>query len=291
MTSDQLLYSGTNAYTLEKWQECVDTLEQAIVSYKEEQAKLLSCQTQCRESIETYGLRSEWIDFTDSVLLDQFYHLLKLHQCTKQCKAQLYGKHKSYSAATASVFESQTVYSYLQMCYYHLGQMKEARAAAETFYDFNVDSELGLNNLRFYGSLKRDDPPQYNPREVSMEHLKLYGEGRAAYSNSQFSTVVEKMETALEKFYPAVQNCQLKCLDNFTESFDEDLDNELGDDALMVAARYVSAYVLCCKKCVDKLTSYEVTPGNVEQNYVSSHYHYLQFSYYKSELNTCMHGI
>jgi hypothetical protein len=281
VTSDQLLYTGTNAYSSQKWQECVDVLEQAIVAYKEEQDKLFACQTQCRNSTEIYKLRAKWISFSDSVLLDQFYHLFKLHQCAKQCKAQLYGKHKSYSSATASAFETRTVYSYLQLCYYRLGQVEDARVAAETFYDFNVDSELGLHNMKFYGSLRRDNPPEYNPREISMEHMKLYSQGQTAYSNSQFSTAINKFEAALKKFYGAVWKCQLKCLDNFTESFDEDLDNELGDDALMIAARYVSAYVLCCKKCVEKLTFYELQPGKVEQNYASSHYNYLQFCYYQ----------
>lgn len=288
VTSDQLLYSGTNAYTAERWQDCVDILEKAILVYKDEQDKLMSCYTQC-QSATTGTLQEEPVNSTDYALLNHFYYLFKQQQCSKQCRAQLYGKHKSYSAATANVFEDRTVYNYLQMCYYHLGSVDEARVAAETFYDFNVGSELGLNNLRYYGSLRRDDPPKYNPREVSMEHRKLHMEGRTAYGNEQFSTVIEMMETALEKFYLAVGNCKLKCMYNFTEHFDEDLDNELGDDALMVAARYVSAYVMCCKTCVDTLTFYEVKPGDVEQNYVSSHYHYLQFTHYKSKLNTTMY--
>ncbi|XP_062521860.1 cartilage-associated protein-like [Corticium candelabrum] len=281
VTSDQLLYMGTEAYTDERWQDCIEYLESAISAYNDEQDKLLSCLSDCEESLEADIMTEESVDSSEMLLLNRFHYFFKKHECVSQCKAMLYGKKKTYQGATAAVFEDKTVYNYLQMCYYHLGEVDDARHAAETFYDFNVGNELGINNMHYYASLRRENPPQYSPREHHMEHQKLYRQGRIAYGKEDYSTVIEAMEGALAKYYLALQKCQLKCIGNFTVNFDDDLDNELGDDALTVVARYVSAQVLCCTRCEETLTFFEVKPGLVEHRYLSSHYHYLQFAYYK----------
>eukprot|EP00118_Oscarella_pearsei_P009947 m.58846 g.58846 ORF g.58846 m.58846 type:complete len:534 (+) comp34837_c0_seq3:83-1684(+) len=282
-TSDDVFQSALNAYTSEHWDESVVLFEAALIAKEKEDAFLRKCYVErCSvDAVQVVNLQGDASN--GDFLFKQMWAIVQRKECRTKCREELFGRHKQLDMKILEKWRSKEIYNYLQFSYHNLNRTDEAREACQTYFEFHPSDKMTISNLRYYYSLLPKGQAQrpYAPRVWFMEHKRLYHEGQLAYRADNWTIAVEKMEAALVNFYDTLNDCYLDCLTNFTEFFDWDLENEAGDDVLSVAARYVSGYLSCQIHCLLELTDYNETANVKEDYYIGSHYHHLQFAYYK----------
>ena len=280
-TFDDLYMAAVNAYFGEHYEESIVLFEAALKAKRAEDAFLKDCYRRtCTVADMSHFSSGGGGEFRDA-FLEEISLLVERIDCVKKCHQSLFGRHKRFDAVVAADWERRIVYNYLQFAYHKMNRMDEAREASQAYFEFNKKEDLATRNVKYYHSLMPKGNVIYKPREWHMEHKQLYTQARRDYGKQKWSEAIDKLEEALEKFYVAFDDCRLGCLENFTDFFDQDLDNEIGDDVLGATTRYVGGYVTCQLNCFLTLTDYEEESGAKEKRFIGSHYNYLQFAYYK----------
>lgn len=142
-----------------------------------------------------------------------------------------------------------------------------------TYRYFNPDGNKIDDNLNHYKSLKLDSSA-FTPVET-IPYKDLYIEGMELYTEEKWSEAIEKFEASLKNLYSKLDECYIMC-----EAF-----NNIND---LVGSEYYSSlsglFILslkCRTDCVNKLDFFRLDPVD---NLLSSHYHFMQFTYYKCKL-------
>ena len=132
-------------------------------------------------------------------------------------------------------------------------------------------------------------------RESGLQvHHQHYLNAKKAYSNGQWLQSAESMELAISDFKNSVNECLLLCEDIIfinmtTTGFDEKMLKNLEDynlipnfvDYYNILRAFLTYYLKCCIDCHDRMSTVN---GKYHEKYLSSHFHYLQFDYFKCKL-------
>ncbi|XP_037092514.1 prolyl 3-hydroxylase 2-like [Pollicipes pollicipes] len=265
----ELFQLGKDAYLEEDYQSCVNLLLEALQSQRAYEQLLLDCRDRCREEA---GRETLMLDDQQPDELRVFERLIRQTRCLVQCQRQRLGNHlqEFYDSAWADEeFRTRKPYEYLQLCYYKTGEVQKAADAVFTVLQHSPNSEIMRENFKYYTTMDEVD----NANIVSMErqeHTELYLRGNDAYESGRFEQVVRFMEDALDSYLEAEQRCRTLCERHFPQGFNPDF-------VANVANHF--AYVLRCKiRCQDQLSKVN---GNQLTDYLESHFHYLQFAYFK----------
>ena len=140
-----------------------------------------------------------------------------------------------------------------------------------TYRYFNPDGHKVDANYNHYKSLKLDSSA-YVPMET-MPYRDLYMEGIDLYADEKWKEAVDKFEASLKDFYAKLDECYIAC-----EAFNID-DLSVSEYHGILSNLYI-ALLQCRTECVKKLDFFRLDP---EDDLISSHYQYLQFTYYKRE--------
>lgn len=140
-----------------------------------------------------------------------------------------------------------------------------------TYRHFNPDGYKVDDNYNHYKSLKLDSSA-YIPKET-MPYKDLYIEGIELYSNEKWSEAIQKFEPSLEDLYSKLDECYIAC-----EAYNID---DLGvTEYHGLLSGLFMASLKCRTECLKKLDFFRLDP---EEDLLSSHYGYIQFTYYKCE--------
>ncbi|KAK3536768.1 hypothetical protein QTP86_023010 [Hemibagrus guttatus] len=218
-----------------------------------------------------------------------FQRVLQRADCVSRCEAEKLGQpsvHK-ISDEMELEFKKRTPYNYLQVAYFKINKLDKAVAAANTFYIANPDHMEMRQNLEYYSMMAGVQQTDFKDLEAR-PHMAEFLEGKRLYSADGFSDSIEHFEKALEEFFTADAECRALC----EGEYDYDGYNYMEYNADLfqsITGRQPTAfyhhylYNLNCKQnCAVELAS---TAGREKpfEDFLPSHFNYLQFSYYNTE--------
>ena len=140
-----------------------------------------------------------------------------------------------------------------------------------TYRYFNPDADKVDGNYHHYKSLKLDESA-YIPVET-VPYRDLYAEGVQLYDDTKWSEAVTKFEASLGDFYSKLDECYVTC-----DAFNFD-DQSITEYHGLLSGLFMES-LKCRTGCLERMDFFRINPA---EDLLSSHYQYLQFTYFKRE--------
>ncbi|XP_076340695.1 prolyl 3-hydroxylase 1-like isoform X2 [Tachypleus tridentatus] len=259
--------AGVEAYLDNRWKECISLLEKSLTEYSKHRLLLVECRKSCRR--KDFVLRSGVYHARETMFMAFYEEIIKNALCIMKCYHRSNYLHvQSVAKKTEQEFENKIPYDYIQLCYFKEEQIEKAASAAYTYLLHNKDQEVMKNNLKYYLELPGMDATKLQYLEAK-EYQELYIKASNKYSEENYGAVVELMEQALIEYQKALEECRFLC-ESAMESFPE-------TELVLSIANFFTSSLRCKVDCPDKLS---VIYGEKNEDFLPSHYHYLQFAYY-----------
>lgn len=268
-TYDLLYNKGVEAYTRQRWFECLTHLNGALTDYRVYRSTLVTCKRECRKkSSDDDGALSTKPRITEMQI---FFRILKRSNCIRKCKQNHFGNRPDVLASRGieEEFEFRKPYDFLQYCHYKLDNIKEAVASSYTFLMANPKHKATLKNLLYYQRL----PGILDDHFIDMERKifqSLFIKAQEYQMMENWQGVIDTIEPAINDFIKEVDNCELLCEGSYDhEAFPEFIN--------AVADHYVNI-LKCQTACEDKVSYLH---GEKMEGFLPEMYNYLQFAYYQ----------
>ncbi|XP_016815963.1 prolyl 3-hydroxylase 1 isoform X2 [Pan troglodytes] len=280
VTPDLLFAEGTAAYARGDWPGVVLSMERALRSRAALRALRLRCRTQCAADFP-WELDPDWSPSPAQASgaaalrdLSFFGGLLRRAACLRRCLGPPAAH--SLSEEMELEFRKRSPYNYLQVAYFKINKLEKAVAAAHTFFVGNPEHMEMRQNLDYYQTMSGAKEADFKDLETQ-PHMQEFRLGVRLYSEEQPQEAVPHLEAALQEYFVAYEECRALC----EGPYDYDGYNYLEYNADLFQAitdHYIQ--VLNCKQnCVTELASHPSREKPFE-DFLPSHYNYLQFAYY-----------
>lgn len=269
-TFGDFFFWGKTAYSEERWYECTAFMKRALEDYKYERSITVFCRKKCQR------LMPSW-DYSYAPPTSELKYLdriLKKSLCLQRCRIEKFGPRPNVRIAKEELdeYDRMEPYHFLQLCYWKLGDLEHAVSAAYTYLTRNPGHQIMSENLQFYSKQNKFSEDMLKNLEIE-EYQKLYMEGANAYDAQDYMEVIDKFEKGLEDYWLAHEDCRLECESHFFPS-------NIEAPEFYVALGRLYGDVLACKtNCSRKLN---MIRGNYIADFIPSHFHYLQFAYWKN---------
>ncbi|KAJ8360559.1 hypothetical protein SKAU_G00170840 [Synaphobranchus kaupii] len=213
--------------------------------------------------------------------LSFFQRVLKRADCVNSCESEKLG-HSSLHKISEAVeleFRKRTPYNYLQVAYFKINKLDKAVAAAHTFYLANPDHMEMRQNLEYYRMMAGVKETDFKDLEAR-PHMEEFLEGKKLYSADDFVHASGHFEGAVTEYFSTNQECRVLC----EGAYDYDGYNylEYSADLFQAMTDHYIQVLNCKQNCVVDLATLPGTEKSVE-DFLPSHFNYLQFSYYNTE--------
>ncbi|XP_037534475.1 prolyl 3-hydroxylase 1 [Nematolebias whitei] len=210
-----------------------------------------------------------------------FQKVLRRADCVNACETEKLGSSSVHqvSEEVELEFRKRTPYNYLQVAYFKINKLDKAVAAANTFFQANPDHSEMKQNLDYYRMMAGVQEEDFKDLETS-PHMAEFLLGKRHYSDDSFGLAAEHFEAALEEYSIADKECRALCegayrFDGYTYmEYNADLFQSMTDHYLQV---------LNCKQLCSVELASAAGRDKPFEDFLPSHFNYLQFSYYNSE--------
>lgn len=262
-----LYEKGVEAYLENDFESCANYFEQALQKYHLYMDKLLYCRIKCKEEAEM----SFPLFKVDIEHLMFYERAIKNTLCILKCKkryADIFGDF-NINPETEQLFDDRKPYEYLHLCYYQTKQMQKAANAAFTYLVSHPDDKIISSNLKSYSEMEEVNMKKIVNHEAE-NYVYLYVHGTDAYEKEDWESVVHYMEESLVEYLHSEEKCRAKCEGPYDPGWFPDF--------IPSISNHFTYSLNCKRKCSQKLSSLN---GEIYPDLVASHYHYLQFAYFK----------
>ncbi|XP_075762972.1 prolyl 3-hydroxylase 1 isoform X2 [Pelodiscus sinensis] len=268
---DALFAAGSEAYARGDWAAVILHMERALRARAALRAQLVRCRLRCANATawpaEPPALRD----------LLFFRQLLRRAACLRACAPGAPSRYLLGEELELE-FRKRSPYNYLQVAYFKIHKIAKAVAAAHTFFVGNPDHMEMRQNLEYYQMMAGVKESDFTDLEAK-PHMGEFRLGVKFYTEEQPQAAILHLEKALEEYFVADAECRALC----EGPYDYEGYNYLEYNADLVQAitdHYVQ--VLSCKQsCVTELAS-QPGQGKPVEDFLPSHFNYLQFAYYNS---------
>uniref|UniRef100_A0A6Q2XKU4 procollagen-proline 3-dioxygenase n=1 Tax=Esox lucius TaxID=8010 RepID=A0A6Q2XKU4_ESOLU len=210
-----------------------------------------------------------------------FQKIMKRADCVNTCESEKIGP-STFHKVTEDVdleFKKRTPYNYLQVAYFKINKLDKAVAAANTFYLANPDHVEMKQNLEYYRMMSGVQEEDFKDLETR-PHMAEFLAGKRYYSSDSFGLAIDHFEAAVDEYFSADQECRALC----EGAYDYEGYNymEYSADLFQSMTDHYMQVLNCKQSCSVELA---VTAGKDKplEDFLPSHFNYLQFSYYNSE--------
>ncbi|KAJ7999076.1 hypothetical protein DPEC_G00211660 [Dallia pectoralis] len=210
-----------------------------------------------------------------------FQKIMKRADCVNSCESDKIGP-PTIHKVTADVdleFAKRTPYNYLQVAYFKINKLDKAVAAANTFYLANPGHVEMKQNLEYYRMMAGVQEEDFKDLETR-PHMAEYLAGKRYYSSDSFGLAIDHFEAAVDEYFSADQECRALCEGAY--NYDGYNYMEYSADLFQSMTDHYMQVLNCKQSCSVELA---VTAGTDKpfEDFLPSHFNYLQFSYYNSE--------
>ncbi|KAG9482355.1 hypothetical protein GDO78_011182 [Eleutherodactylus coqui] len=274
---DLLYNNGVQAYHREDWPSVILSMEKALRNRELLRRNRIACRTQCPDLSELS--LQDWGPVQD---LSFFQRVLERADCVKKCEQERMGAPSTYFVASEELeleFRKKSPYNYLQVAYFKIHKLDKAVAAAHTFYVSNPDHMEMRQNLEYYKMMAGVTDSDFRDLEAK-PHMQEFRLGVSYYTDEEFGSSIPYFEKALEEYLIADLECRSLCeglydYDGYNYlDYNADLFQSITDHYMQVMS--------CRQGCVSELAT---PPGKEKpiEDFLASHFNYLQFAYYSTE--------
>ncbi|XP_062271803.1 prolyl 3-hydroxylase 1 [Scomber scombrus] len=210
-----------------------------------------------------------------------FQKILIRADCVKSCEIEKLGTPTMHlvSEEVELEFKKRSPYNYLQVAYFKINKLDKAVSAAHTFFQANPEHMEMKQNLDYYrmmAGVKEEDFKDLEARPHMAEFLL----GKSYYSDDSFGLAADHFEVALDEFFIANKECRALCEGAY--NYDGYNYMEYSADLFQTMTDHYMQVLNCKQLCSVELASTAGRPKPFE-DFLPSHFNYLQFSYYNSE--------
>lgn len=275
---DFLFDTAVEAYYKGDWLTVILNMEKALRN----KATVRNVKVQCRLSCANQTVFGVPIPGAGSVEdLGFFQKILKRADCVNSCETEKLGSPTLHqvSEEVELEFTKRTPYNYLQVAYFKINKLDKAVAAANTFFQANPDHVEMRQNLEYYrmmAGVQAEDFKDLEARPQMAEFLL----GKSFYSDDSFGLAAEHFEVAVDEYFTADKECRVLCEGAY--NYDGYNYMEYNADLFQTMTDHYMQVLNCKQHCAVELAS---TAGKNKpfEDFLPSHFNYLQFSYYNSE--------
>lgn len=270
-----------DAYLENRFDDCVQHLEEALDAYHRYTRNLIGCRLHCKqmaaEAEPLAGRDIEDLRFYEKGLRNT----LCLVRCRSASGRTASRPNKERAAGTATedqynvgpdvvnLFEEKKPYEYLQACYNQTGQLAKVASAAFTYLAEHPDDLVMQANLKYYSEQPAVDMNNVINHEAK-DYVYLYVHGASAYERKDWDSVVHNMEESLLSYLQSEEECRALCEGPFNQGWFPDF--------IPAVSNHFTYCLRCKQNCSSKLNSLN---GERHDDLLPSHYHFLQYAYFK----------
>ncbi|KAK9528498.1 hypothetical protein VZT92_012652 [Zoarces viviparus] len=282
---DFLFDTAVEAYYKGDWLTVILNMEKALMN----KATVRSVKAQCRLSCANqtaFGDRLSGLEVArpgDGSVEDLgfFQKVLKRADCVNSCETDKLGTPTMHEVTDELELEftKRTPYNYLQVAYFKINQLDKAVAAANTFFLANPDHTEMKQNLDYYRMMAGVQLEDFKDLEAK-PHMAEFLLGKSYYSDDSFGLAADHFEVAVEEHFTADKECRVLCEGAY--NYDGYNYMEYSADLFQTMTDHYMQVLNCKQHCAVELAS---TAGRDKpfEDFLPSHFNYLQFSYYNSE--------
>uniref|UniRef100_A0A4W6FI02 procollagen-proline 3-dioxygenase n=1 Tax=Lates calcarifer TaxID=8187 RepID=A0A4W6FI02_LATCA len=282
---DYLFDTAVEAYYKGDWLSVILNMEKALRN----KATVRNVKAQCRLSCANqtaFGdpLAGLGVPIPGAGSIDDlgfFQKILKRADCVKSCETEKLGSPTLHqvSEEVELEFKKRTPYNYLQVAYFKINKLDKAVAAANTFFQANLDHMEMKQNLEYYRMMAGVQEEDFKDLEAR-PHMAKFLLGKSFYSDDSFGLAAENFEVAIEEYFTADKECRALCEGAY--NYDGYNYMEYSADLFQTMTDHYMQVLNCKQHCSVELAS---SPGRNKpfEDFLPSQFNYLQFSYYNSE--------
>ncbi|XP_070701611.1 prolyl 3-hydroxylase 1 [Pempheris klunzingeri] len=282
---DFLFDAAVEAYYKGDWMAVILNMEKALRN----RATVRTVKVQCRLSCANQtafgdGLAGMGVPIPGAGSVEDlgfFQKILKRADCVNSCETEKLGS-PTVHQVTEEVkleFSKRTPYNYLQVAYFKINKLDKAVAAANTFFLANPDHMEMKQNLEYYKMMAGVQEGDFKDLEAR-KHMAEFLLGKSYYSDDSFGLAAEHFQVAVDEYFTANQECRVLCEGAY--NYDGYNYMEYSADLFQTMTDHYMQVLNCKQHCSVELAS---TAGRNKpfEDFLPSHFNYLQFSYYNSE--------
>uniref|UniRef100_A0A665WX22 procollagen-proline 3-dioxygenase n=1 Tax=Echeneis naucrates TaxID=173247 RepID=A0A665WX22_ECHNA len=282
---DYLFDTAVEAYYKGDWLSVILNMEKALRN----KATVRNVKAHCRLSCANHTAFADpmaglGVPVPGAGSLDDlgfFQKILKRADCVKSCEAEKLGSPNLHlvSEEVELEFKKRTPYNYLQVAYFKINKLDKAVAAANTFFQANPGHMEMKQNLDYYKMMAGVQAEDFKDLEAS-PHMANFLLGKSYYSDDSFGLASEHFELAIDDYFIANKECRALCEGVY--NYDGYNYMEYTADLFQTVTDHYMQVLNCKQHCSVELAS---TAGKDKpfEDFLPSHFNYLQFSYYNSE--------
>uniref|UniRef100_A0A7N8WQB3 procollagen-proline 3-dioxygenase n=1 Tax=Mastacembelus armatus TaxID=205130 RepID=A0A7N8WQB3_9TELE len=282
---DFLFDTAVEAYSKGDWFSVILNMEKALRNEATVRSVKARCRVSCANQTafgEPLGGLGVPIPGAGSVEdLGFFQKILKRAECVKSCETEKLGPLTVHqvSEEVELEFKKRTPYNYLQVAYFKINKLNQAVAAANTFFQANPDHMEMRQNLEYYRMMEGVQQEDFKDLEAK-PHMAEFLLGKSYYSDDSFGLAAEHFERAVDEYFIADEECRALCEGAY--NYDGYNYMEYSADLFQTMTDHFLQVLNCKQHCSVELAS--TAGGNKPfEDFLPSHFNYLQFSYYNSE--------
>ncbi|CAG5984671.1 unnamed protein product [Menidia menidia] len=210
-----------------------------------------------------------------------FQKILRRADCVQSCESEQLGVPSMHQAGeeVELEFRKRTPYNYLQVAYFKVNKLDKAVAAAYTFFQANPDHVEMRQNLDYYRMMAGVQEENFKDLEAR-PHMAEFLLGKQHYSDDLFDKAAAHFEAAVDEYFTADRECRALCEGAY--HYDGYNYMEYSADLYQTVTDHYMQVLNCKQQCSVELASAAGREKPFE-DFLPSHFNYLQFSYYNSE--------
>ncbi|XP_036958413.1 prolyl 3-hydroxylase 1 isoform X2 [Acanthopagrus latus] len=160
-----------------------------------------------------------------------------------------------------------------------INKLDKAVAAAHTFFLANPDHMEMKQNLEYYKMMAGVQQEDFKDLEART-HMAEFLLGKSYYSDDSFGLAADHFEVAVEEYFIADKECKALCEGAY--NYDGYNYMEYSADLFQTITDHYMQVLNCKQHCAVELA---ISSGRDKpfEDFLPSHFNYLQFSYYNSE--------
>lgn len=262
---DVIYKKGVDAYSKERWSECILQFEGSLHLYKVYKSININCRLKCKSE----NLSNQMNENIEE--LEIFEYFLVMRDCLSQCQKEEFENVHMCSNVSDTVLnnlQARQPYAYLHLCYYEMNALPKAASAAYTYHVAHSDDDDMKRNVEYY-----IQQPEVDVKEVidleSEDYQVLYKLGKQSYKNNNWADTIANMEETITDYLTWENSCRAEC--------EHQSGQDWSPEFVIMVANNILPLIACRQKCQDNLKPLYDSGVALLADVLN----YLQISYYR----------
>ncbi|KAK9392117.1 prolyl 3-hydroxylase 2 [Crotalus adamanteus] len=273
--ADELLAAGAEAYSRGDWPGVILHMERALRARGAHRERLAGCRSGCATNHSAEDPAQEPRRPLGDLRF--FRQLLRRAACLRRCLPDSPSRYQLGEEVNLE-FRKRSPYNYLQVAYFKINKLSKAVAAAQTFFSANPDHAEMRQNLAYYQMMVGVKDSDFVDLEAK-PHMQDFHLGVSYYTEENPQAAILHLEKALNEYWVADAECRALCEDPY--NYDGYNYLEYNADFYQAFIDHYTQVLSCRQGCVNELAQ-EAGQEKPNEDFLPSHFNYLQFAYYNS---------